>query len=126
MPLYDFLCGAGHKFERLVKLADFDVPQSCACGCDAGRQVSAPRIISDFIEPTMGPDGKMHDSLAAYRRSLEPGGNPQGERYLEIGNEEIKPNLPKFDRKERREDIKAAIADVKAGKPIPSPVILED
>lgn len=126
MPLYDFLCGKGHKFERLVKLADFDASQKCECGAGARRQLSAPRVVSDYIDPIRGPDGKMHDSMRSYRASLEPGGNPQGERYLEIGNEEIKPNLPKFDRAARREDIKAAIADVKAGKPIPAPVTLED
>lgn len=73
----------------------------------------------------MGADGKLHDSLASYRHSLTPEGNPKGERYLEMGNEELpafKP--PEFDRKERREAIKAGIADVKAGR-VP-PVVTGD
>lgn len=73
----------------------------------------------------MGADGKLHDSLASYRRSLTPEGNPKGERYLELGNEELpafKP--PEFNRRERREAIKAGIADVKAGR-VP-PVVTGD
>lgn len=116
MPLYDFLCADGHLFERVVKLAHFDDPQHCECGAGAKRQLSAPRIRSDHIEPLMGMDGKMHDSLASYRRTLRADGNPQGENYIELGNERLKPVEKKFDRAKRREHIKEAIADVKAGR----------
>lgn len=85
-----------------------------------------PMIRRDSIDPIRGPDGRMHESMSSYRRSLRPDGNPQGESYLEIGNEELKPVEHKFDRKERRDDIKAAIADIKAGKPIAPPVALGD
>lgn len=85
----------------------------------------APAIRRDSIDPTRGPDGRMHESLSGYRRSLRADGNPQGENYIEIGNEELKPVEHKFDRKERREDIRAAIADVKAGR-VPPPVALGD
>ena len=116
MPLYDFLCAEGHRFERVVKLADFDAPQACGCGEPAQRQLSAPRVVSDQITPCLGMDGKMHDSLASYRRTLRADGNPQGENYIELGNERLKPVERKFDRAQRREDIKAGIADVKAGR----------
>jgi hypothetical protein len=59
----------------------------------------------------------MHDSLSSYRRTLQPGGNPKGERYLELGDQELPPfKAPEFDRKTRREAIRAGIADVKAGR----------
>ena len=116
MPLYDFLCAEGHRFDRLVKLANFDDPQHCACGAGAMRQLSAPRVISDHIEPCLGMDGKMHDSLASYRATLRADGNPQGENYIELGNERVKPVERKFDRKQRVDDIKAAIADVREGR----------
>jgi putative FmdB family regulatory protein len=125
VPLYDWRCENGHRFERAVPLRDFSQRQSCECGSDARRVISAPRIRSDVIEPRMGADGKLHDSLASYRRSLTPEGNRKGERYLELGNEELpafKP--PEFDRKERREAIRAGIADVKAGR-VP-PVVTGD
>lgn len=86
----------------------------------------APMIRRDRIDPCLGMDGKMHDSLASYRRSLRADGNPQGENYIELGNESLKPVEHTFDRGERREDIKAALADVKAGRPIAPPVALGD
>lgn len=125
MPLYDFTCKEGHRFERAVPLCDFDASQACDCGADARRLISAPRVRSDVIEPRMGADGKLHDSLASYRHSLSPEGNPKGERYLELGDQELpafKP--PEFDRAQRREAIKAGIADAKAGR-IP-PVVTGD
>lgn len=122
MPLYDFLCAEGHAFERVVKLADFDAPQSCECGAGSKRCVSAPRILRDTIAPLMGMDGKVHDSLASYRKTLRADGNPQGENYIELGTETIKATPRTFDRAKRRDDIKAAVEDVKNGRvaPIPS------
>lgn len=125
MPLYDFKCAGGHRFERAVLLRHFDDPQHCDCGATSTRLLSAPRVRSDVIEPRIGADGKWHDSLASYQYSLTPEGNPKGERYHEIGNEpqpEWKP--PEFDRKQRREAIKAGIEDVKAGR-VP-PVVTGD
>lgn len=108
-----------------MPLCDFHAPQACDCGADARRLISAPRVRSDVIEPRMGADGKLHDSLTSYRHSLTPEGNPKGERFLELGDQELpefKP--PEFDRKERREAIKAGIADVEAGR-VP-PVVTGD
>lgn len=44
MPLYDFKCADGHKFERMVPLADFDDSQHCACGTIATRVISPIRF----------------------------------------------------------------------------------
>lgn len=121
MPLYDFICGGGHRFERMVRLSDFEAPQLCECGEGAQRQVSAPRILSDYIEPCRGADGKMHDSLSSLRATYLPSGNPKGERYLELGDQQIKPTEHKVDRKQRRDDIRAAIEDVKNGRVPPIP-----
>ena len=125
MPLYDFMCGEGHRFERMVSLAEFHVSQSCQCGAAAKRMLSTPRVKSDYIDPIRGPDGKMHDSMASYRRSLEPSGNPQGERYHELGNEEARPVTYNFNRKQRRDDIRAGLEDVKNGR-VPPLAVLED
>lgn len=86
----------------------------------------APAIRRDSIDPCRGMDGKMHESLSGLRRTYRADGNPQGENYIELGNESLKPVTYDFDRKQRRDDIKAAIADVKAGKSFPAPVVLED
>lgn len=117
MPLYDFSCPEGHRFERFVPLARFDDPQRCACGGGAVRLISTPAIRSDYIAPIRGGDGKMHDSRSSYEFSLTPEGNPQGERYHVLGADE-KP-APFVRRKsteaERVEVAKKALHDVRAG-----------
>lgn len=125
MPLYDLKCSGGHKFERFIPLAQFDYEQVCDCGAVAKRMISAPAVRSDCIEPTWGADGKQHTSMQSYRNSLKPDGNPKGERYLELGDQELpKFEAPKIDRKKRREAIKAGIQDVKEGR-VP-PVVTGD
>jgi len=84
-----------------------------------------PMIRKDTIDPCMGMDGRMHDSLSSYRRSLKAENNPQGESYTEIGNEEAPTITHDFDRKQRRDDIKAAIMDVKYGR-VPPPTATPD
>ena len=110
----------------MVSLASFHDTQHCECGAPAERLISAPRVVSDEIAPTMGADGKMHTSMASYRHSLTPEGNSRGERYIEMGNEEgPKWKAPSFDRKKRRDDIRAGIQDVKEGRIPPPPVAID-
>lgn len=85
----------------------------------------APMIRRDSIAPIRGADGKMHDSLSSYRKTLEPSGNPRGERFFELGNDELDVKTYDFDPKQRRDDIRAALADVKNGN-VPPLTILED
>ncbi len=126
MPLYDFECHEGHRFERFVSLAQFNVVQSCECGAGASRLISAPRVVSDTIEPTLGPDGKLHTSLTSYRHSCTPEGNPQHESYQELGRDEMPAfKAPEFDRRKRRDDIRAGIQDVKEGR-VPPVVVGND
>lgn len=123
MPVYDYQCVQGHHFERFLKLASYRDPQQCDCGAGAQRLILAPAVRSDSIEPCYGADGKMHDSLASLRATYLPSGNPKGKRYTEIGNE--KPPAHKRvepGEKERRDDIKAAIEDIKNGR-VPPPAI---
>lgn len=47
MPLYDFMCLKGHKFDRFLKLADWDAKQICECGAEAVKQLSAPMFSID-------------------------------------------------------------------------------
>lgn len=116
MPVYDFNCSDGHVFERVVPLAEFDLQQFCECGSEAFRMVSAPAVKSDYLTPTRGADGKIHDTKSGYYASLEPSGNPKGERYHILGaGERTKHVDVKFDRKERRDAIKQAMAEIKSG-----------
>ena len=127
MPIYEYRCKTGHGFERLIPLARFDERQICDCGAGAQRLVSAPRVVSDRIDPIHGADGKMHDSMQSYKRSLTPDGNPQGERYMIAGDDPIPEYKPqKFDKRQRREDIKRSIADVKYGRVPPPKLVVGD
>jgi len=75
--------------------------------------LSMPYFKQDTITPCLGMDGKMHDTLSGYRKTLLPDGNPKGERYVELGNESLPDfKAPEFDRKKRRDDIRAAISSV--------------
>ncbi len=118
MPIYDYVCDAGHRFERIVPLATFNAPQTCECGACATKQVAAPRIISDCIDPRYGSDGKLHDSKQSWEASLKAAGHT----ILRKG-ETIKPAQrdAKADKAKRRESIKAAIQDVKYGRVPPPP-----
>lgn len=84
-----------------------------------------PAIRSDSIDPVCGADGKMHDSLSSYRKTLLPENNPKGERYFELGDSELEAKTYDYDPKQRRDDIRAAMEDVKNGN-VPPPVFLED
>lgn len=110
-----FVFDDGRKYLRPLEREDNTSRSSFPC----------PMIRRDSIDPCRGPDGKMHESLSSYRRSLRPDGNPQGQSYIEVGNESVTYEAPQFDRKQRRDDIKAAIEDVKNGRVAP-PVFLED
>lgn len=129
MPLYDFRCGEGHEFDRLVPLAQFDEPQHCDCGAMAQRLVSAPMVIGDYLpKPIMGADGRMHDSRSSYEHSLTPEGNPQGERYHVLGADEKPATFkPKQSTEaERVEVAKKALHDVKAGNIPPINLVSKD
>lgn len=76
----------------------------------------APRIIKDFDEPVQSmADGKWYTNKAALAATYKPSGNPRGEEFVELGNEDISFKAPEADPKERREHIKQAINDVVSG-----------
>ncbi len=60
MPLYNLLCENGHKFDRFIKLANLDDPQTCECNAKATRMLSAPMFNIDatnfpaYQSPTTG------------------------------------------------------------------------
>lgn len=60
MPLYELKCENGHKFDRFIKLANIDAPQTCECNAKATRMLSAPMFNIDatnfvpYQSPTTG------------------------------------------------------------------------
>lgn len=81
-----------------------------------------PTVLNDtFDEPVQSmADGKMYTSKAAMRASYLPSGNPQGQRYIEIGDdknyskrstERLKPDEARI-----TEAVERAYADLQNGK----------
>lgn len=60
MPLYELTCDNGHKFDRFIKLANLDEPQTCECNAQARRVISACMFSIDatnfpaYQSPTTG------------------------------------------------------------------------
>jgi putative FmdB family regulatory protein len=84
MPLYDFECIENHRFERSVKLIDFEVPQFCSCGAPASRAISAPRFSVDNVGYDCPVTGKWIGSKREHEENLKQ----QGCRVLETGEKE--------------------------------------
>ncbi len=57
MPLYSFLCNKGHKFELVLKVAEYNLPQTCECGEKAKRQVTTAMITPAFEDYESPIDG---------------------------------------------------------------------
>jgi putative FmdB family regulatory protein len=84
VPLYDCLCKSGHKFERFIKLADFEAPIECDCHAPASRVISAPLISVDNTGYSCPVTGKWVGSRREHRDNLAR----QGCRVLEPGEKE--------------------------------------
>jgi putative FmdB family regulatory protein len=74
MPIYEFLCDSGHKFDRFLKLKDYDQPQTCECGRPADKQLSAPMVHVDFPAYVSPASGKYITSRAERRADMKATG----------------------------------------------------
>lgn len=81
MPLYDFLCAEGHKFERMVPLAEFETVQLCHCKAPADRVISAPMFHVENIGYSCPVTGAWINSRKAHADNLDR----QNCRVLEPG-----------------------------------------
>lgn len=108
--------------------------------CGDGRQVyrrvtepkpgrsdlASPMLIRDFDEPVQSmADGKWYTSKRALSRSARADHNPHGQDFIELGTEEMPFVEHKSSEKQLRDDIRAAKADVEAGR-LPHVVTLDD
>ena len=88
----------------------------------ARADLPAPMVMSDTLpEPVQSmADGKYYSSKAALRATYKPSGNPQGNSYVEVGNEYektpyVKPQ-PKSDPQAIDNALQKAIARYEAGE----------
>lgn len=79
--------------------------------------LGAPMIIGGFADPVQSAaDGNYYSTKAALSRSHRASGNPHGIDFIELGNEEMPWVEHQSSEAELRDDVRHAVADVKAGK----------
>src|SRR4051812_25281171 len=72
MPLYTFQCPEGHKFDKIVKLKNFDVPQECPThGWIVERVVVAPMVMGDYAGYSCPVTGKWIEGRKAHTENLK-------------------------------------------------------
>lgn len=59
MPLYRLECANGHGFDRFLKLAEYDTPQTCECGAKAERRIMPTMVAVDNFEYRSPVDGRL-------------------------------------------------------------------
>lgn len=74
MPLYEFRCLKGHEFDRVLRLAAYDEPQTCSCGQPAMRLVSAAYVAPDLPDYRSPVDGRLVSGRKARRDDLARNG----------------------------------------------------
>lgn len=85
MPLYDFKCATGHKFETFLKLVHYQDPQICACGLPASRVISAPMFHIEHV----GYDCPITGDWIGSKRQHEENLQKQSCRVLEPGERQL-------------------------------------
>ena len=84
MPTYVFKCPFCRKqFERILRLADYDKPQSCSCGETAERQICAPAVRGDYPPYECPVTGQIIEGRRAHEENLRR----HGCRVLEPGED---------------------------------------
>jgi putative FmdB family regulatory protein len=79
MPLYEYLCEAGHRFERIVKFSDPPLEACPSCGARVEKLVSTPAFqfkgsgwyITDY--PKKGSAESSPDSESSSGKSSDEG-----------------------------------------------------
>lgn len=71
MPVYEYRCGSGHVFERVLPLKNYLLPQVCHCGRESSKVIlHAPRVFSDYEGYESPGTGKWVEGKAARARDL--------------------------------------------------------
>lgn len=85
MPVYEYRCGEGHIFERVLPVSDYLSPQFCECG-ESGQKVilHAPKVFSDFE----GYESPATGNWVVGRRAREEDFRASGCRAYETGERE--------------------------------------
>jgi hypothetical protein len=98
--------GDGRKVFRRVPESQIDKRSDLPC----------PMLIRDFDEPVQSmADGNWYTSKRALAASHKASGNPYGQDFIELGNDDLTFVEHKTDEKKLRDDIRVAKAELDAG-----------
>lgn len=97
MPIYEYACGCGHRFERLARIADADAPPACpACGTADCRRVPSVAALLGRAAVPPGRDAAPRsweqtnhgdrDTIRHWQRNLEQRGKLE-EKYPELAGD---------------------------------------
>ena len=82
MPLYSYRCPQCHyRFTRLLKLAEYQTPQTCQCGHTAEKVIEAPAVHADYAGYNCPITNKWIEGRRAHEENLKR----HGCRVLESG-----------------------------------------
>lgn len=70
MPLYEYGCSCGARFERYLPVAQYADPQVCACGKTAEKRIGAALVVTDLPGYRSPVDGKWIEGRRARREDL--------------------------------------------------------
>ena len=85
MPVYSYKCPSCQKsFDRSLRLVDYDLPQTCDCGTQAVKQLSAPAVRGDYAGYNCPVTGQWIEGRRAHEENLRR----HGCRVLEPGETE--------------------------------------
>lgn len=92
----------------------------------ARSHLACPQIVRPFAASVQSmADGKWYDNPRDLERTYKASGNPRGEEFIPLGNETLKFPDVVPDPKERRADLRRALADVKSGNIAPEIAAIE-
>lgn len=93
---------------------------------DRRSGLPCPQLIRDFDEPVQSmADGKFYTSKRALAASHRASGNPHGQDFIELGNEQPQAVAFEADAGKRRDDVRAAMRDVLTGNLPPEIAVIE-
>jgi len=75
MPIYEYLCDKGHKFDRYLKMDDYKKPQICECGEKSKKLFSPAMIINSFESYESPIDGSIISTPKKRRDDLARSGS---------------------------------------------------
>lgn len=70
MPVYEYQCECGNRFDRYLPLVNYKDPQTCECGNIAAKRLSRPNIQGDSQGYDCPVTGKWIEGKKAHKDNL--------------------------------------------------------